>query len=540
MAMEDDNISISTNTNTPDHDIVKDHEILDVDMLVEDEDDETSFGVPKIKVIRKNPEMDDWCIIQLSRGIGPRALLQWITANEDRCFSPLEAMDTNESETDSEDDPDQTIQTPPPKRIGTKEIKPVLANPHYSAYAKSLVLVARNRNVLKQLISLRVTVHCLVKGYQKPRSELLCRNEIAGGEYRTRAVALAVAPSNTAGHISLLSAYNDDMFHPSIAPRQFRRHLKSMGYPVLGNAKDAYSFRGEALCMSMVRLEFSAAGISKVQCVCIPPTPKLNTLMQREERFWRERRGQEEVRIQLFSDGIEKPPEYVAERATFDGLEFKVTPAVMIPRKGSQTIVDRAVFLYENSRSTVTHPAILDLGTGCGSLLISILSRLLHHYPYGVGFDASREALEVAAYNIAALGHSRTARTIQGRFADLQSFDGSLGPFNIIVCNPPYHTKGGRKRLDACTVSHEPDAALFVDIEDYLIHYRHVLRGLAQAKNLVAPGAILIFEVFRDNAESISKLMSEAGLEDVAINTDCNGCIRTAEGIFPRPGIIEI
>jgi release factor glutamine methyltransferase len=517
MAMEDD---------SPYHEIIKDHGILDVDMLVED-DFETfgvpSFGVPKIQVLRKNPEIDNWCIIQVSRGIGPRALLQWITANEDRCFSPLEAMHTSESETDSEDDPDQPMQTPPPKRIRTKEIKPVLANPHYSAYAKSLVLVARNHNVLKQLMSLRVTVHCLVKGYQKPRSELLCRNEIAGGEYRTRATALAVAPSNTAGHISLLSVYNDDMFQPSIAPRQFRRHLKSMGYPVLGNAKDAYSFRGEALCMSMVRLEFSAAGISKVQCVCIPPTPKLNTLMQREERFWRERRGQEEVRIQLFSDGIEKPPEYLAERATFDGLEFKVTPAVMIPRKGSETIVDRAVFLYENSRATATHPTILDLGTGCGSLLISILSRLLHHY------------------NIAALGHSRTARTIQGRFADLQSFDGSLGPFNIIVCNPPYHTRGGRKRLDASTVSHEPDTALFVDADNYLIHYRHVLRGLTQqAKNLATPGAILIFEVFRDNAESISRLMSEAGLERVAISTDCNGCIRTVEGIFPRHGTVEI
>jgi methylase of polypeptide subunit release factors len=85
--------------------------------------------------------------------------------------------------------------------------------------------------------------------------------------------------------------------------------------------------------------------------------------------------------------------------------------------------------------------------------------------------------------------------------------------------------------LNAATVAHEPDSALYIDNEDdYLIHYRHVLNSL---QGLVTPKAIVVFEVFRDNADGVVKLMREAGLKDVEIGTDANGCFRTAGGIVP-------
>jgi release factor glutamine methyltransferase len=324
-------------------------------------------------------------------------------------------------------------------------------------------------------------------------------------------------------------AHNDQNKSSYIAPRQFRRHLKAGGWPVLGNAKDAYSFRGESLCLSMIRLDFLASGIETKQCLCIPPASKLRTILEREERFWRERRRQEEVRVELFGQAVPRPPAYVSEKSTFGGLEFRVTPSVMIPRRGSETLVERAVDFYEMKDMSAPRPLVLDLGTGCGSLLIAVLNRLRHRNAIGVGIDVSREALELADYNIAALGLNQSARTLQGRFSDIYLLKHE--PFNLVVCNPPYHTRGGRKILDAATVAYEPDRALFVEKEDALVHYRDVLSGLHVGKLLV-PGGLLVFEVFGDNVKAVSELMVAMNMGNIEVGTDSRDCIRTIEGTF--------
>jgi release factor glutamine methyltransferase len=518
MAMHDVSVSICD----PDEESLNYGEMMDISMSVQEEEgDAYSFGVPKIKVLRK---FQDWCVIQLSRGTGPRALLQWISENKTKCFDFPDLVSSSDSDVDEGDEYQQEH-----KRRRTRDINPVLANPHYSAYAHSLVLVAREPSLLNRLVDLKVTVHCLVKGYHKPRCEIKCNNFIEGKERFTRAICLEVAPSNTAGYISLLAACND---HSSvwIAPRQFRRHLKAGGCPVLGNAKEACAFRGESLCISTVRLEFLAVGIETKQSFCIPPAPRLRTILEREERFWRNKRGQETIRVELFGEDIPKPWEYIDEKATFDGLEFRVTPDVMIPRKGSEALVQRAATFYEKQGQNAPRPEILDLGTGCGNLLISLLHRLRHHNAIGVAVDSSRDTLDVADYNIAALGMSQTAKTVRGRFAHLSGLD--HGIFNVVLCNPPYHTRGGRKILNAAAVAHEPDRALFVETEDPLVHYKDVLRGLVEGQ-LVAPGGFLVFEVFRDNAMTVAKLMESMGLEDIQIGTDANKCIRTVEAKFP-------
>jgi release factor glutamine methyltransferase len=457
----------------------------------------------------------------------------WIAEHENDCFEAASCSTLNDG-SDSENEADEGDENLPPRK--RKRIRSaILAHHHYSSYAQSLVLVARKQSVLKRLSDLTLTVHCLVKGYHKPRTGICCDSITDGIFCSTRATSLDVVPSVTAGHISLLVAHNDQgKDNTWIAPRQFRRHLDAGGWPILGNAKDAYAFRGESLCLSVVTLEFSARGVPKKQCISIPPAPKLRILLEREERLWRERRGQEALRVQLFLD-IPKPPEYVSEKATFDGLEFRVTPAVMIPRKATEALVERAVAMYEEFHCSkrFTIPTVLDLGTGSGCVLVSILHRM--EDAYGVGVDASSEALEVADYNIAALGVAKSAHTVQFQFKDLHL----LGPeevetFNLVVCNPPYHTRGsGQAIMDAANLAHEPDMALFVDTdEDYLENYRTIVQGLLRG-NLVPKGGVMIFEVCRDNAEAVKKLMIEAGLEQVNIGEDSSGCIRTVDGIFP-------
>jgi hypothetical protein len=173
MAMQDVSITVSD----PDQDYLVQEDPMDVE-LVHNEDDEViySFGVPKIKVLKK---YQDWCVLLLSRGTGPRALLQWVSENENKCFDFPELVYSSGSEVDGEE--------PSGKHERTREINPVLVNPHYSAYAQSLVLVARTPCFLKFLVHLRITVHCLVKGRHKPGTEIQLKSIVEGKECNTRA-----------------------------------------------------------------------------------------------------------------------------------------------------------------------------------------------------------------------------------------------------------------------------------------------------------------------------------------------------------------
>ena len=188
--------------------------------------------------------------------------------------------------------------------------------------------------------------------------------------------------------------------------------------------------------------------------------------------------------------------------------------------------------LTQGNEVRTPYPVILDLGTGSGCLLASILYRLQSHHPYGIGLDTSREALDIADYNLSAFGMHLCSFTIQGKFKDISMLE--IPTVHVVICNPPYHTRVGKKLWDVSATTYEPGIAQLVDNPDRLVHYRDVLGCLTKgSKLIVAPGAILIFEVFHGNAEAVSELMTAAGLEQVRLGTDSSGCIRTAEGFFP-------
>lgn len=487
--------------------------------------DSFSVSLPKnpIEVVKR---YKDWCILSVSRGNGPRIVEQWIVANESQCFDrpALEYSSGSEGNSDREESDLQEDE----EMLKINCINPVLANPHNAACAHSLLLAARYPSLLKELTYIRVTVHCLVKGFHRPGTEIELANVMERRKCRTTATCLEVAPSNSVGHVSLLVAHNSEKDSTYIGARQFRLHLRAGGWPVLGAARDCCAFRGEKMCLSVVSLDFQAKGIENRQSVTIPPVPKLRRILEKEERFFRQRQGVDAVRMELFSSDVPKPTEYRDEKATFDGLEFRVTPAVMIPRKGTETLVDVVDAFFTNKEDIVEHPLILDLGTGCGNLLLAILKRLCHLNASGVGIDAEREALKLCDYNIAALGMNDCAKCIQGKFADLRFL--KHNPFNAVVCNPPYMTRGGRRDLDAAT-TFEPERALYVSREERNIHYEHVLDGLIQG-NLLIPGALVVFEVCKENSDAVMHLMKDRGMTKVKLDRDWKDCIRAVQGIF--------
>lgn len=134
----------------------------------------------------------------------------------------------------------------------------------------------------------------------------------------------------------------------------------------------------------------------------------------------------------------------------FWGLSFFVTPDTLDPRPDSETLVEGVLAVYD----TVAPLRALDLGTGTGCLIVSLLSEYVNMRAMAV--DISLKALDVARKN--ALTHGVDAR-LELRHSDW--FDQVTGTFDLIISNPPYIARD--EILDEAVLRYDPDQALFAD-----------------------------------------------------------------------------
>lgn len=146
-----------------------------------------------------------------------------------------------------------------------------------------------------------------------------------------------------------------------------------------------------------------------------------------------------------------EPAAYIVGVREFWGIDFAVTPAVLIPRPETEFIVEEALEIL-NSFGIET-PKVADIGTGCGNIAIS-----LAHEVSGARItatDVSREALAIAAGNA-----QRYKVDDRINFVDTRYLDDIDDSFDLIVANPPYVKETDKPGL-AADVQHEPDVALF-------------------------------------------------------------------------------
>jgi release factor glutamine methyltransferase len=144
-----------------------------------------------------------------------------------------------------------------------------------------------------------------------------------------------------------------------------------------------------------------------------------------------------------------EPTAYILGVREFWGLEFSVTPAVLIPRPETEMVVENGIGLCTG----LPAPRLADIGTGSGCIAVS----LAHSLPSArvVATDVSSEAVAVASEN--AVRHG-VADRVDLRTASY--LDGVEGAFDLIAANPPYVRDGDKPAL-AADVKHEPDVALF-------------------------------------------------------------------------------
>jgi release factor glutamine methyltransferase len=191
-----------------------------------------------------------------------------------------------------------------------------------------------------------------------------------------------------------------------------------------------------------------------------------------------------------------EPVSRILGHREFYGRNFDISPAVLDPRPDSETLIEMALGLVDEEGWRAQPIRILDVGTGSGCLLVSLLAELPS--ATGVGTDVSAEALEVAAQNAARHGVASRAR-----FEVRRSLEGLEGPFELLVCNPPYIPTQEIAALASEVRDHDPRGALDGGA-DGLSVYREVIPELGQ---VVSSGWVL-FEVGAGQSGAVAELLS--------------------------------
>ena len=211
-----------------------------------------------------------------------------------------------------------------------------------------------------------------------------------------------------------------------------------------------------------------------------------------------------------------EPLAYLVGNAWFCGLEFSVTPAVLIPRPDTEVLVNVAT---EKARN-LENPTIVDLGTGSG--IVAILIARMCPQAQVTALDVSNAALDVARTN--AQRHGVSIRFLEGDwYAPLDD-----GRFDIIVSNPPY-VVAGDPHLHQNGLPFEPQHALTDGVGggDGLACIRSIVAGAADH---LRPGGWLLMEHGYDQAVEVRRLLVEAGFADVVSWMDGAGIERVSGG----------
>lgn len=212
-----------------------------------------------------------------------------------------------------------------------------------------------------------------------------------------------------------------------------------------------------------------------------------------------------------------EPVAYIVGHKEFWSLRFAVSPAVLIPRPDSETLIEAALALFPAPARALR---VLDLGTGSGCLLLSFL----HQRPgaTGVGIDASPAALAVAAANAAALGLAGRATFRKGDWSRPDWPGGPAERFDLVLCNPPYIPVVDIAGLAPDVREHEPHAALAAGA-DGLDAYRAL--GIQVPGALTASG-MAVFEVGAGQADAAETCLIRSGLRAIGRRRDLAGIER--------------
>ena len=234
-------------------------------------------------------------------------------------------------------------------------------------------------------------------------------------------------------------------------------------------------------------LVLAAAGLSREDYVLDPQRPLPVEAVAVIEGFATRRLARE-------------PVSRILGAREFWGRRFAVTPATLDPRPDTETLIEAALAIVDEEGGRARPLRLLDLGTGTGCILLTLLAELPQ--ATGVGVDISRQALDVARANAESLRLSGRAEFRCGDWTAPVS-----GSFDLILSNPPYIPSGDIAALDLDVRDYDPRPALDGG-EDGFTAYRRIAH---EAMAIAAPGAWLALEAGAGQMRQLRDLLVKTG-----------------------------
>ncbi|CUS96379.1 peptide chain release factor N(5)-glutamine methyltransferase [Candidatus Kryptobacter tengchongensis] len=218
-----------------------------------------------------------------------------------------------------------------------------------------------------------------------------------------------------------------------------------------------------------------------------------------------------------------EPLQYIIGKTEFMGLEFKLTPAVLIPRPETEILVERALETLKKEFADRKTPKVLDIGTGSGNIAIS-LAKFLGDKITVIGIDISKEAIELAKEN-AQLNGVKNVEFIQLDLFDQKLINEFKKQFDLIVSNPPYIAVDEIENLQDEIKKFEPRHAI-TDGANGLSFYKKIAKI---GKELINETGFILVEIAYGQAENVKKIFTDADYGQIEIFKDYLGIERVVK-----------
>jgi release factor glutamine methyltransferase len=223
-----------------------------------------------------------------------------------------------------------------------------------------------------------------------------------------------------------------------------------------------------------------------------------------------------------------EPTQYLTGKQEFWGLEFEVTPAVLIPRPETEHVIEVALDrlavreIRAGRRQTTSGEGLLiaDVGTGSGCIAVS-LAKDLPNAKF-VATDVSRAALEVARRNATRHGVADRIEFVEASLLEGGGEQASGHRFELVVSNPPYIGRREKPALAPEVRDHEPELALYGGEEGYELYGGLIAQAAAQLK----AGGILVLELGHDSLPAVQPLLDESTWTRIGVTNDLAGIPR--------------
>ena len=212
-----------------------------------------------------------------------------------------------------------------------------------------------------------------------------------------------------------------------------------------------------------------------------------------------------------------EPIAYLIKKKEFWKDEFFVNDTVLIPRPDTETIIEQVLKIY----SKKSQAQILDIGTGSGCILLSIIKERPNFY--GTGIDISKKSINVSKFNTKLLNLTNRVKFFH---SSIDNF--IFGKYDIIVTNPPYIKLLSLKYLDKGIVNFEPKLALNGGYDGF----SNIRKVINKANILIKKKGKFILEIGFNQREKVKSLLKDKGyyinnvIKDYGNNDRCIICTK--------------